>query len=131
MEKSGQNAMSLFILFRNPNLCQLFLDGHFSVQINHIAGTGKSVNHAGDQENKKQDSKWFNSYLWRESSWNNFFTLSRVVSEIEKELREISHSLKKETKILHSLNQNKINIPSKNIISLSKTCDNAKFQFTD
>ena len=46
--------MSLFILFRNPNLCQLFLDGHFSVQINHIAGTGKSVNHAGDQENKNK-----------------------------------------------------------------------------
>ena len=54
-----------------------------------------------------------------------------MVSEIEKELREMSHSLKNETKILHSLNQNKINIPSKNIISLAKTCDNAKFQFTD
>ena len=40
-----------------------------------------------------------------------------VVSVIEKELREISHLQKKETKIHLALNQNKINIQSINIIS--------------
>ena len=50
-----------------------------------------------------------------------------MVSETEKELRKISHSQKKETRILHSLNQNKINIKSKNIIGLAVTCDTAKF----
>ena len=33
----------------NPNLWQFSLDGHFSVQINHIPGTAKGVDHAGEQ----------------------------------------------------------------------------------
>ena len=33
----------------NPNLWQFLLDGHFSVQINHIQGTAKGVDHAGEQ----------------------------------------------------------------------------------
>ena len=38
---------------RDPKIWQLLLDGHFSVQINHILGTPKGVDDAGDQENKK------------------------------------------------------------------------------
>ena len=38
---------------RDPNIRQLFLDGQFSVQINNIPETVKSVDHAGEQENKK------------------------------------------------------------------------------
>ena len=38
---------------RDPNIWQFFLDRHFSVQINHISGTAKVVDHAGEQENKK------------------------------------------------------------------------------
>ena len=53
------------------------------------------------------------------------------MSEIEKELREISHSQKKETKIHHALNQNDINIQSKNKISLVSTFDTVKLQFAD
>ena len=50
---------------------------------------------------------------------------------MEKELREISHSQKKETKIHRELNQKKINIQSKNIISLAATFDTVKLQFAD
>ena len=35
---------------RDPNIRQPFLGGHFSVQINHIPGTTKAENYAGDQE---------------------------------------------------------------------------------
>ena len=38
---------------RDPNMWQFFLDGHFSVQVNHILVTAKCVDHAGEQENKK------------------------------------------------------------------------------
>ena len=45
----------------------------------------------------------------REKSRNKFFPISHMVSETE-----IPHSQKKEIKIHHELNQNKISIPSKN-----------------
>ena len=45
---------------------------------------------------------------------------------IENKLREISHSKKKEIKINHALNQNEINILSKNIIRLAATFDTVK-----
>ena len=64
----------------------------------------------------------------RKNSRNKFFLISHVVSEIEKELREISQSQKKETKIHHALNQNKIKIHSKNIISLAATFDTVKLR---
>ena len=54
-----------------------------------------------------------------------------VVSQNEKELREVSHSQKKETKIHQALNQNKINIQSKNIVSLAATFDIITLQFRD
>ena len=54
-----------------------------------------------------------------------------MVSQIEKELRQISHSQKKETKIHHVLIKNKFNVQSKNIISLTATFDTVKLQFTD
>ena len=48
---------------RDPNIWQFILDGHFSVQISNILGTAKDRDHAGKQENKKnENSKWFNSY---------------------------------------------------------------------
>ena len=37
----------------DPNIEKFFLDGHFSVQVNHILGTAKGVDHASEQENKK------------------------------------------------------------------------------
>ena len=52
-----------------------------------------------------------------------------MVSEMENELREISHSQKKETKIHHALNQDKINIQSENVVSLAATFDIVKLQF--
>lgn len=36
---------------KDPNTGQLFLDGGFSVQINHIPGTAKGVDHAGEHQN--------------------------------------------------------------------------------
>ena len=54
-----------------------------------------------------------------------------MVSEIKKELREISQTQKRETKIHHALNKNKINTQSKNIISLAAMPDTVKLQFTD
>ena len=84
---------------RDPKIWQFFLDGHFSVQINHILGTPKGVDDPGDQENKKQKVQGgLVGITRRENSRNRFFLISYVVSEIEKELREISHSQKKETK---------------------------------
>ena len=61
---------------------------------------------------------------------NKFFLISHVVSETENKLREISHSQKKETKIKHALNQNKINIQLKNT-SLVATLDAVKLQYRD
>ena len=81
-----------------------------SVQTNHIPGTAKGGDHTGKQENKKNQSGLI-GITRRENSRNNFFLISHVVSVIEKELREISHSQKKEIKIHHALNQNKISIP--------------------
>ena len=137
MKNSWQNAISLFIRYVSiaeeelKSMAALLRWTFFCSDKSYCENWKKCEPCRWAGKQKTVDSKWFNSYLWRESSKNNFFTLSHVVSEIEKELREMSHSLKNETKILHSLNQNKINIPSKNIISLAKTCDNAKFQFTD
>ena len=37
---------------RDPNIWQFFLDRHFSVQVNHILGTAKGADHAGELENK-------------------------------------------------------------------------------
>ena len=54
-----------------------------------------------------------------------------MVSEVKKELREISQMPKREIKIHHALNQNKINTQSKNIISLAAMSDTVKLQFTD
>ena len=54
-----------------------------------------------------------------------------MVSEIENELREISHLQKKETAIHHALNQNKINIQSKVIINMTSVFDTVKLQFID
>ena len=54
-----------------------------------------------------------------------------MVSEIKKELREISQTQKRVTKIHHALNQNKINTQSKNVISLAAMSDTVKLQFTD
>ena len=105
-----------------------FLDGHFSVQINYIPGTAKGIHHAGELENKKLKIQGsLVAITRREGSRNNFFLISHVVSAIEKELREISHSRKKEIKIHHALNQNKIKIQSKNIISLAAIFDTTKF----
>ena len=87
----------------------------------------KVSNHAGEQENKKLKIQSGLIVICSKKAAGTISTLSRVVSEIEKELRKISHSQKKETKILHSLNQNKININSKNIIGIAVTCDTAKF----
>ena len=36
---------------KDPNTGQLFLDGGFSVQINHVPGTAKGVDHAGEHQN--------------------------------------------------------------------------------
>ena len=100
----------------------------FSVQINHIPEAGKSLDHAGEQENKKLKIQGgLIDIRRRESSRNNLFLIWHVVSAIEKELREISHLPKKETKVHYTLNQNKINIHSKNIISLAATFDAVKF----
>ena len=44
----------------------------------------------------------------RKNSRNKFFLISHVVSEVKKELREISQSQKKETKIHHALNQDNV-----------------------
>ena len=114
---------------RYPNIWQFFLNRHFSVQLNHILVTEKGVEHAGEQKNKKL--KIQGGITRRESSRNKFFLILHVVSEIVKELREISHFQKKETKIHYALNQNKTNIRSKNIISLAATFDTVKLQFTD
>ena len=90
------------------------------------------MEHAGEQKNKKLKIQGgLVGITRRANSRNKFFLISHVVSEIEKERREISHSQKKETKIDHALNQNKINIQSKNIISLAATFDTVKLQFTD
>ena len=53
-----------------------------------------------------------------------------MVSEIKNELTEISRSQKKETKIKLALNQNKINIQSKNI-SLTAIFNTVKLQYRD
>ena len=83
------------------------------------------MEHAGEQKNKKLKIQGgLVGITRRANSRNKFFLISHVVSEIEKERREISHSQKKETKIDHALNQNKINIQSKKIISLALTFDN-------
>ena len=69
---------------RDPDIWQFFLDGHFSVQINHIPGTEKGLDHAGEQENKKlkiQDD--LIGITRRGNSRNTFFLISRVVSEME------------------------------------------------
>ena len=112
---------------KDPNIWQFLLDGHFSVQVNHIPGTANGVDHAGEQENKKLEILGGLVVITRrENSRNKFFLISHKVLEIEKELREISCSQKKETKIHHALNENKINIQSKNIISLAATFDTVK-----
>ena len=117
---------------RDPNIWQFFLNGHFSVPLNHIPGTAKGVDHAGEQESKKLNIQGgLVGITRRENSKNKFFLILHGVSEIEKELREISHSQKKETKIHHALNQNDINIQSKNKISLVSTFDTVKLQFAD
>ena len=86
-----------------------------SVQINHIPGTAKGVDHAGARENKKLKIQGgLVGITRRENSGNNFFLILHVVSKIEKAPREVSHSQNKETKIHHALNQNEINIHSKN-----------------
>ena len=54
-----------------------------------------------------------------------------MVSEVKKELREISQTQKREIKTHHASNQNKINTQSKNIISLAAMSDTVKLQFTD
>ena len=54
-----------------------------------------------------------------------------MISEIEDGLKEIFHSQKKETKIHYALNQNKIDIQLKNIVSLAVSLDTGKLQFTD
>ena len=72
------------------------------------------MDHTDVQENKKLKIQGgLVGITRRENSRNNFFLILHV-SEIEKEPREVSHSQKKETKIHHALNQNKINIQSKN-----------------
>ena len=65
----------------------------------------------------------------RENSRGNFFLISQVVSEIEKQLRNLS--LAKERNRNYALNQNKIIIQSKNIISLAATFDTVKLRFID
>ena len=42
---------------RNPSIWQLFLDGHFSVQISQIPRPAKGLGHAGEQKNKKKAKK--------------------------------------------------------------------------
>ena len=54
-----------------------------------------------------------------------------MISEIENDLKEIFHSQKKEAKIHYALNQNKINIQLKNLVSLAVLLDTVKLQFTD
>ena len=104
---------------KNPNIGQFFWDGHFLVQINHIPGIAKEVDHAGEQENKKPEIKGgLVGITRRGNSMNKFFLASYVVSQ------------KKETKKHHALNQNKINIQSDNKISLAGTFDTVKLQFT-
>ena len=78
---------------RDSNIWLFFLDGRFSFQINHILGTAKGVDHAGEQESKKLKIEGrLVGITRRENSRNKFFLILHVVSEIEKELKEISHS---------------------------------------
>ena len=82
-------------------------------------GTAKEVNHAGEQENKKLEIKGgLVGITRRGNSMNKFFLASYDVSQ------------KKETKIHHAMNQNKINIQSENKISLAGTFDTVKLQLT-
>ena len=54
------------------------------------------MDHAGEQDNKKLKIQGGLIGIRRqENSRNKFFLISHVVSDIEKELREISHSHKR------------------------------------
>ena len=84
---------------RDTNIWLFFLDERFSFQINHILGTVKGVDHAGEQENKKLKIEGrLVGITRRENSRYKFFLISHVISEIEKELKEISHSQKQTKK---------------------------------
>ena len=86
---------------------------------------------AGEQENKGLKIQGDLISITGANNRNKFFLISHAVSEIEKELKEVSHLQKKETKIKHALNQNNFNIQSKNIISLVATLDTLKLQCID
>ena len=117
---------------KDPNIWQFYLDECFSVLINCIPGTTEDVDHAGQQEKKKLKIQVVLVGITRpENSMNKLFLLSHVFSEIENKRREMYHSQKKKKKINHALNQNIINMQSKNTISLAATFGIVKLQFTD
>ena len=90
------------------------------------------MDRAGEQKNKKLKIKGgLVGITRRGNNMNKFFLALHVVSEIKNELREISHSQKKEAKNHQALKQNRVNIQLKNIISLSGTFDTVKLQFID
>ena len=75
---------------RDPNIWQ-FLRWTIFVQVNYIQETEKSVDHAGEQENKKLKVQGGSAGITRQrNSRNKFLVILYVVSRIEKELREIS-----------------------------------------
>ena len=99
---------------RDPNIRQFFYRWQFFCSDKSYSGNCKRCGPCRCAGNKKlvENTRWFNRYHKTRNQQEQFFSNIAYGSEIEKELREISHSEKKETKIHPALKQNKINIQS-------------------
>ena len=82
---------------------------------------------------KTKDSSWFSRYhKTRKQHEQTFSIITCVFRDWEQTKRNVSFAKKKKTKkINHALNQNIINMQSKNTISLAATFGTVKLQFTD
>ena len=88
----------------DPVIWNYFEEGNFSVQNTDILGSALGIDHAGEQENKKLKIQGGLIGITRQQiSRDRYFLIAHIVSEIDKEMREMSGCARKERSQHHDL----------------------------
>jgi hypothetical protein len=88
----------------DPLIWNYFEEGNFSVQKTDILGSALGIDHAGEQENKKLKIQGGLIGITRQqNSRDRYFLIAHIVSEIDKEMREMSGCARKERSQYHDL----------------------------
>ena len=88
----------------DPVIWNYFEEGNFSVQKTDILGSALGIDHAGEQENKKLKIQGGLIGITRQQiSRDRYFLIAHIVSEIDKEMREMSGCARKERSQYHDL----------------------------